>query len=44
MKLDKALEFVVILAWENLMKTAAPCSVRVEYRWEPGTALDYLTV
>jgi hypothetical protein len=44
MKLDKALEFAVILAWEDLMKSAPPCSVRVEYRCEPGTSLDYLGV
>jgi hypothetical protein len=34
----------VILAWEDLVNTTAPCSVRVEYRGEPGTALDYLSV
>ena len=44
MELDKALEFAVILAWEDLMKTATPCSVRVEYRSELGTLLDYLSI
>lgn len=44
MTLDKALELAVILAWEDLAKTATPCSVRVEYRSEPGTLLDYLGV
>ena len=44
MKFDKALEFAVILAWEDLMKGAPPCSVRVQYRCEPGTSLDYLSV
>ena len=44
MELDKALEFAVIAAWQDLMKTANPCSVRVEYQSEPGTSLDYLTV
>lgn len=44
MNLDKALEFAVILAWEDLMKTATPCSVRVEYRSELGTLLDYLSI
>ena len=44
MKLDKALEFAVVLAWGDLVKTATPCSVRVEYQCEPGTALDYLSV
>jgi hypothetical protein len=44
MELDKALEFAVILAWEDLMKVAPLCSARVEYRSAPGTALDYLSV
>ncbi len=44
MELDKALEFAVILAWEDLMKVTSPCSARVEYRCEPGTSLDYLSV
>jgi hypothetical protein len=44
MELDKALEFAVILAWEDLMKSVPPCSVRIEYRCEPGTSLDYLSV
>ena len=44
MELDKALEFAVILAWEDLMKVTNPCSARVEYRCEPGTSLDYLSV
>ena len=44
MELDKALEFAVILGWEDLMKVSDPCSARVEYRCEPGTSLDYLNV
>ncbi len=44
MELDKAFEFAVILAWEDWMKGTDPCSVRVEYRGEPGTPLDYLSV
>ena len=44
MELDKALEFAVIPAWEDLMKVTSPCSARVEYRCEPGTSLDYLNV
>ena len=44
MELDKALEFAVILAWEDLMKSAPPCSVRIEYRCEPGTSVDYLSI
>lgn len=44
MKLDKAFEFAVILAWEDLVKVSDPCSVRVEYRCEPGTPLEQVTV
>jgi hypothetical protein len=44
MELDKAFEFAVISAWQDLMKAANPCSVRVEYQCEPGTSLDYLSV
>jgi len=44
MELDKALEFAVILAWEDLAKVTEPCSVRVEYRAEPGAALDYMSI
>ncbi len=44
MELDKALKFAVILAWADLMKVTTPCSARVEYRCEPGTSLDYLSV
>jgi len=34
----------VILAWEDLVKVSRPCSARVEYLCEPGTALDYVSV
>ena len=44
MELDKALQFAVILAWEDLMKVTEPRLVRVEYRGEPGTSLDYVSV
>ena len=44
MELDKALEFAVILAWEDLKKVTAPCSARVEYRSAPGIAVDYLSI
>jgi hypothetical protein len=44
MELDKAFEFAVISAWKDLMKVANPCSVRVEYRYEPGTSLDSMSV
>jgi hypothetical protein len=44
MELDKAFEFAVILAWEDLMRVSEPRLVRVEYRAEPGTPLDYVSV
>ncbi len=44
MELDKAFEFAVILAWEDLMKVTEPCAVRVEYQCEPGSPLDYMSV
>jgi len=44
MELDKALEYAVILAWEDLMKDAKPCSTRVEYQGAPGAPLDYLRI
>ena len=44
MKLDQAFEFAVILAWEDLAKVSDACSVRVEYRCEPGTPLDHVSV
>jgi hypothetical protein len=44
MELDKAFEFAVTLAWEDLMKVTKPCSVRVEYQCEPGASLDYLRI
>jgi hypothetical protein len=44
MELDKALQYAVIAAWEDLAKVSKPSSARVEYLCEPGTALDYLSV
>lgn len=44
MELDNAFEFAVILAWGDLRKVTEPCSVRVEYRAEPGAALDDVSV
>ena len=44
MELDKAFQFAVTLAWEDLMKTTQPGAARVEYQCEPGTSLDYLSV
>jgi hypothetical protein len=39
LKLDKAFEFAIILAWEDLMRVSAPRLVRIEYRAEHGTPL-----
>ena len=44
MELDKAFEFAVISAWNDLIGVAEPCPARVEYRCETGTSLDYLSV
>src|SRR5690349_20727877 len=44
MELDRALQYAVIAAWEDLAEVFRPCSARVEYLCEPGTALDYLSV
>ena len=44
MELDKALEFAVVLGWDDLKKVSDPCSVRVEYRSAVGTELDYLSI
>ncbi len=44
MELDKAFEFAVISAWNDLIGVAEPCPARVEYRCETGTSPDYLSV
>lgn len=44
MKLDKAFEFAVILAWDDLMRVSEPRSIRVEYQTEYGTSLDYVSI
>jgi len=44
MELNKGFRFAVILAWADLVKVSTPCSARVEYLCEPGTALDYVSV
>jgi hypothetical protein len=44
LELDEVLGYAVILAWEDLMKPTEPRSVRVEYLFEQGTALDHLSV
>ena len=44
MELDKALEFAVILGWEDLKKVSHLSSARVEYRGAVGTTVDYLSI
>jgi hypothetical protein len=44
LELDQALRYAVILAWGDLRKPTEPRSVRVEYLFELGTALDHLGV
>jgi hypothetical protein len=44
MELDKALQFAVIVAWEDLTKADHSRSVRVEYQGKPGTSLDNVSV
>ena len=44
MELDKAFEFAVVLAWDDLMKAGQPRSVRVEYQGKPGISLDNVSV
>ena len=44
MELDKSFQFAVILAWEELTKTNVPSLIRVEYKCEPGSFLDYASV
>jgi len=44
LELDKAFGYAVILAWEDLRKPTEPRSVRVEYLFERGTALDHVSV
>lgn len=44
MELDKAFEFAVILAWDDLTKTSELRSARVEYQCAPGTSLDNVKI
>jgi hypothetical protein len=44
LELDKAFQFAVTLAWDDLMKTSELSSARVEYQCEPGTSLDHVSV
>ena len=44
MEFDKALEYAVILGWDDMTGIIKPASARVEYRGAPGTSVDYLRV
>ena len=44
MELDKALQFAVTVAWDDLMKAGEPSPVRVEYQGRPGMSLDNVSV
>ena len=44
LELDKAFQYAVTLAWEDLMTPIEPRAIRVEYLWEPGSPLDHLSV
>lgn len=44
MKLDKALRFALILAWDDLMKASEPGSLRVEYQGKSGISLERVSV
>lgn len=44
MELDKALQFAVIVAWDDLMKAGEPRPVRVEYQGRPGMSLDHVSI
>ena len=44
LELDKAFQYAVTLAWEDLMTPIEPRAIRVEYLCEPGSPLDHLSV
>jgi hypothetical protein len=44
LELDRAFQYAVTLAWEDLMTPNEPRAIRVEYLWEPGNPLDHLSV
>jgi hypothetical protein len=44
LELDKAFQYAVTLAWEDLMTPIEPRAIRVEYLWEAGSPLDHLNV
>src|SRR2546427_9064374 len=44
LELDKAFQYAVTLAWDDLMKPIEPRAIRVEYLCEPGSPLGHLSV
>ena len=44
LELDKAFQYAVTLAWDDLMTPIEPRAIRVEYLCEPGSPLDHLSV
>lgn len=44
LKLDKAFQYAVTLAWEDLMTPIESRAIRVEYVCEPGSPVDHLSV
>jgi len=44
LEIDKAFQYAVTLAWDDLITPIEPRAIRVEYLWEPGSPLDHLSV
>ena len=44
LELDKAFQYAVTLAWEDLMTPIESRAIRVEYLCEPGSPVDHLSV
>ena len=43
-ELDRAFQYAVTLAWEDLKTPVEPRAIRVEYLSEPGSPVDHLSV
>lgn len=44
LELDKAFQYAVTLAWNDLMTPIEPRAIRLEYLCEPGSPLDHLSL
>jgi hypothetical protein len=44
LELDRAFQYAMTLAWEDLMTPIEPRAIRVEYLCGPGSSLDHLSV